>query len=352
TKQGVFVDSNGNGITNVGDRVEYTFVVTNTGNTTLTHITVTDDNAVVTGGPLASLGVGAIDATTFKAVHLITQADIDAALVYNLAIIAATPSSGPDITETSTDPVPCTACPVDPACPDCTITPLTPVSSIAIIKKAVFTDENKDGYTQVGETIKYSFEIKNTGQTSLTNVIVTDNLAGLVLSGSPVNLAVGEVNNTSFTGVYTITQADINAGSVANQAMVEATTPSGAKVNDLSDNDSFTGDGSTVIDITDCVIEVFNAVSPNADGFNDVFSIKGLECYPDNTVEIYNRWGVKVFETNNYNSNGNVFKGYSDGRATISRNEILPDGTYFYTLKYLDNTSVWHSKSGYLYINK
>ena len=353
TKHGAFVDVNGDGKTNVGDQVKYTFVVKNTGNTTLTNITVTDNNAVVSGGPLASLAVGASDSTTFTAVHTVTQADIDAGMVYNLATATGKDPKGDDVTNTSTDPLPCTSCPVDPACPDCTITPLTTSSGIAVIKKAIFVDENNDGYAEVGETIRYSFEVKNTGATTLTNVTITDHLPGLILSGSPITLEPGEINSTNFTGVYAITKADIDAGSVTNQALAEGTTPSGEKVNALSDNTNFVDDKPTVIDVVTCVVEVFNAVSPNGDGINDEFHIQGLECYPNNTVEIYNRWGVKVFETSGYGSKGNVFKGYSDGRTTISRGESLPDGTYFYILKYFDDTAhKMHDKSGYLYIKK
>ena len=273
-------------------------------------------------------------------------------MVYNLATVTGTDPNGADTKGTSTDPLPCTTCNIDPVCPDCTITPLTPSSGIAVIKKAVFTDENNDGYAQVGETIKYSFSIKNTGETSLSNVVITDELPGLILHGNPINLGVGEINSTNFSGSYTITQADINFGSVTNQALAEGTTPDGAKVNDLSDNENFEGDNPTVTPIIpqDCTIEVFNAISPNGDGVNDEFHIKGLECYPNNTVEIYNRWGVKVFETTNYGSNGNVFKGYSDGRTTISRNEKLPTGTYFYILQYED-AGKRIQKSSYLYIS-
>lgn len=102
-------------------------------------------------------------------------------------------------------------------------------------------------------------------------------------------------------------------------------------------------------------IVIHNAISPNGDGKNDYFFIDGISKYPKNTVEIYNRWGVKVFETNNYDSSGNVFRGYSDGRATIERKDALPTGTYFYTLKYVYEgegilpTTV--GKAGYLYIN-
>ena len=95
---------------------------------------------------------------------------------------------------------------------------------------------------------------------------------------------------------------------------------------------------------------VYNALSPNGDGINDSFHIKGIDQYPDNVVEIYNRWGVKVFDTKSYNESDNMFRGYSDGRATINRGEKLPTGTYFYILKY-NNTKKVTEQSGYLYIN-
>ncbi|MFC6095439.1 hypothetical protein ACFPVY_02180 [Flavobacterium qiangtangense] len=85
TKDGTYADVNADGIANVGDVVNYAFTVANTGNTTLTNIIVTDENAVVTGS-LASLAAGATDSTSFTAVHVITQADIDAGYVYNLAL--------------------------------------------------------------------------------------------------------------------------------------------------------------------------------------------------------------------------------------------------------------------------
>lgn len=97
-------------------------------------------------------------------------------------------------------------------------------------------------------------------------------------------------------------------------------------------------------------LEVFNALSPNGDGINDTFHIKGIVNYPDNTVEIYNRWGVKVFDAKSYNESDNVFAGYSDGRVTVKRGEKLPTGTYFYIIKYKDGEK-GVQKSGYLYIN-
>ncbi|NNK12120.1 MAG: T9SS type B sorting domain-containing protein [Flavobacteriaceae bacterium] len=99
-------------------------------------------------------------------------------------------------------------------------------------------------------------------------------------------------------------------------------------------------------------IEVFNVVTPNGDGIHDVLSIRGLEDYPNNTLKIYNRWGVQVFITKAYDTQGNVFDGTSEGRVTIDKENKLPVGTYFYILDYEDNTGATKSMTGYIYLNR
>jgi gliding motility-associated-like protein len=107
------------------------------------------------------------------------------------------------------------------------------------------------------------------------------------------------------------------------------------------------------------VIKEHNAFSPNGDGINDVFVIDNIDdtiCYPENIVEIYNRWGVLVYETKNYNNVTNVFDGSSKGRATISESSNLPSGIYFYLLNYSfvngKGNIETSRKEGYLYLAK
>ncbi|MCL9805714.1 gliding motility-associated C-terminal domain-containing protein, partial [Flavobacterium amniphilum] len=100
-------------------------------------------------------------------------------------------------------------------------------------------------------------------------------------------------------------------------------------------------------------IKVFNAVSPGiVDGLNDFFNIQALddfECYPTNTVQIYNRWGVLVFERDQYkNDTDKGFIGVSEGRVTVSRNEKLPEGTYFYIINYTDKNTKAFNLTGFL----
>ncbi|CAM3411999.1 gliding motility-associated C-terminal domain-containing protein [Flavobacterium chungbukense] len=102
-----------------------------------------------------------------------------------------------------------------------------------------------------------------------------------------------------------------------------------------------------------------NAFSPNGDTVNDTFKIDNIDnltCYPENTVEIYNRWGILVFETKNYNNATNAFDGISRGRTTVQQADGLPTGTYFYIIHYksLDgNNNLQNNQlSGYLYLSK
>lgn len=113
---------------------------------------------------------------------------------------------------------------------------------------------------------------------------------------------------------------------------------------------------------TDWLIEgdvvIYNLVSKNDDSKNDYFLIDNIYKFPNNTVQIFNRWGVKVYETTNYDSTGNgttnVFRGYSEGRGTIAKKEPLPTGTYYYVVsyEYKDASGTrMIKKTGYLHLD-
>lgn len=99
-------------------------------------------------------------------------------------------------------------------------------------------------------------------------------------------------------------------------------------------------------------IEIYNSVSPNGDGVNDIFRIRNIDFYPENRVSIYNRWGVEVYSATSYGQGDTFFKGYSDGRSTINRDVELPEGTYFYILTYKNSRGIEKNRSGYLYIKQ
>lgn len=89
----------------------------------------------------------------------------------------------------------------------------------------------------------------------------------------------------------------------------------------------------------DTVFFIPNTITPNNDGYNDVWYIKGLERFPDNNVRILNRWGDEVFFEEPY---GNVWQGFWNGNP-------LPGATYYYVLK-VKMKGEWKSFSGPLTI--
>lgn len=79
---------------------------------------------------------------------------------------------------------------------------------------------------------------------------------------------------------------------------------------------------------------IYSGFSPNGDNVNETFQIKGLQNYPDSKLTIFNRWGNRVYHSDDYASDW-------DGSHN---NELLPDGTYFYILELNER----NTKSGYL----
>ncbi len=234
-KTGTFIvpddDANGNGVPDAGESVRYAFTVTNTGNVSLADIALSDPDAAVSGGPIASLASGESDTTTFTASHVLTQADVDAGQVLNQATATGTPPAGAPVTDLSDDPADPTdndangnGNPDDP-----TVLTLTQSGSSDLVKESALNDANGNGFPDVGETIDYAFTVTNTGNVTLTDIVITDDKA--TVSGSPIaSLAPGEVDSTSVTGVYTITQGDIDAGTLENTADLTAKDPNGDDV--------------------------------------------------------------------------------------------------------------------------
>jgi uncharacterized repeat protein (TIGR01451 family) len=89
-------DGNNDGFADAGETISFTFTVTNTGNVTLTNVTISDivPGVVVQGGPLAELGPGEVDSTTFTASYVLTDQDIINGFFVNLASLAADSAAG------------------------------------------------------------------------------------------------------------------------------------------------------------------------------------------------------------------------------------------------------------------
>ncbi|TPG39212.1 gliding motility-associated C-terminal domain-containing protein [Flavobacterium pectinovorum] len=331
----------------VGSIINYSFVVKNTGNVILNNIEIADpllsNNAIaVTPNTLVPGETG-----TATASYTVTILDALTGAVVNTAVVVGDTPAGKQVTAVSDSDDPTLLNDDDP-----TVVDLGVVPSIAIIKTATFNDENKNGYAEIGETITYHFAITNTGNIPLVNIIVKDPKPGIVITGDPIILSAGETNTDNFAGIYTLTGEDIAVGSVKNQATVQAVDPKEQVITDKSDDNSILEDDPTILPLNACKIAVYNAVSPNGDGINDVFKIDGIKCYHDAYVEIYDRWGVLVYDAYGYDNETVVFRGVSEGRATVKQKDGLPDGTYFYVITYKTYLNEPMSLTGYLYISE
>ena len=102
------------------------------------------------------------------------------------------------------------------------------------------------------------------------------------------------------------------------------------------------------LNVIDCdTLDFFipEGFSPNSDGVNDLFVIRGIQAFPSNDFVIYNRWGDKVFEQHAYD---NTWDGTSSF-GLILGSDLLPVGTYFYILKLNDGTK---AIKGTIYLNR
>jgi gliding motility-associated-like protein len=122
--------------------------------------------------------------------------------------------------------------------------------------------------------------------------------------------------------------ADGSSTSLSNTAAVTFTNPGSqgsynivVYVNDSCGYNA--GDYQTIIVLPPCTVDIPNVITPNGDGHNEFFKIKGIEFHPNTNVTIFDRWGRKVYENPNYN---NEWKG--DG---------VSDGTFFYVVAVPDD---------------
>ena len=139
-----------------GDTVDYSFVVTNTGNVTLTGITVDDPLVGAVDCPVTTLAP--TESTTCTATYTLTQADVDAGVVDNTATVTGTDPNDTEVEATDTDSVSITAAP-----------------AITLDKQASAPSGNT-----AGDTVDYSFVVENTGNVTLTGITVDDPLVGAV----------------------------------------------------------------------------------------------------------------------------------------------------------------------------
>ena len=195
--------------TSVDDTIRYTFVVTNTGDDTLTNVSISDPLLIappVCGKTTLAGGVNPDDSTTCFGTLKVSQAQLNDDTITNTATVTAINKSGSLVSKTATATV------TGPAAnPQLSITKSTTSSY----------------FTGTGDIVPWSFLVTNTGNVTVNNITVTDdtvtNPPGITCSTR--SLVPGA--STTCVARYTATAADKARTSIPNRASVTGTPARG-----------------------------------------------------------------------------------------------------------------------------
>ena len=193
----VTVTDNGDGITGLADIVQYTIAVQNTGNITLSGLTVSDtftdansNTLSLSSGPTFSganqssaQGILKVNETaTYTALYIIQQTAIDTGKIINYAVAtSSSPGQSNNVTDTSDNGIDNDGNTID----DVTELSITASPSLEVTKTAAVADSNGDGKTGLSDVINYIIKVENKGNVSLTSLTLIDTItdgSGGVLS--------------------------------------------------------------------------------------------------------------------------------------------------------------------------
>ncbi|UGU16980.1 gliding motility-associated C-terminal domain-containing protein [Sinomicrobium kalidii] len=190
------------------------------------------------------------------------------------------------------------------------------------------------------------FSVKVTNETAVTvrNIVIADRLpSGYAYSSHGADK--GTYNAPSGVWDIPVLSEDESAELVISATVLSHGDYTNTAYLDNSDpEDTDDTNNSAEATTEPLCLKVYNLFSPNEDGMNDTFRIDCIENYPDNLLQVYNRYGNLVFKQKGYD---NTWKGSSNVKNTISRNGMLPVGTYYYVLDLGDGST---PVSGWLYI--
>src|SRR5690606_22443459 len=217
-------------VSTAGEVITYTLTVTNTGNTTLENYTVTDVLFPEWRGRIEQLLPGKSQPFTLE--YTVTQTDIDNGGVVNVARVTGDNPGDPDDEDEIEVPVGKDA-------------------SIKITKVA-----DRESFSNVGDVITYTITVNNTGNITLSDVVVTD----ILFTQWREEIAtLAPKANRSFELEYTVTAVDVEEDAVVNVANVNAKDPDGGTPGDeteikvpgifgpvATDDDASTNQGSPV----------------------------------------------------------------------------------------------------------
>ena len=191
-----------------GETITYTYVVTNSGNVTLSGIVLTDSNLGTISCPATRLLPGRT--MTCTATHVTTAADLQAGHITNTATVDGTAPDGTVVSDSD----------------EATVTAVhTP--AISVTKTAAPAT-----YRAAGETITYTYVATNSGNAPLSGIALTDSKLGTI-SCPATALPPGQ--SMTCTATYVTTAADVRAGHITNAVTATGTAPDGTVVSDSTE---------------------------------------------------------------------------------------------------------------------
>jgi gliding motility-associated-like protein/uncharacterized repeat protein (TIGR01451 family) len=201
--------------------------------------------------------------------------------------------------------------------------PVVSCSDIAITKTV---DVSKPS---IGQHVNFTITVNNVGSGHFYDVIINEQLPS-GYSFVSATTSTGSYSNVS--GIWTIPVLNPNqsatlilkvevlsSGNYLNVAFIDGSNPI----------DSKPENNSAAAEVEPLCLVVFSEFSPNGDGANETFRIDCIESFPNNKLEIFNRYGKLVFSKNDYS---NDWDGTANVSGAASKDEKLPAGTYYYVL--------------------
>jgi gliding motility-associated-like protein/uncharacterized repeat protein (TIGR01451 family) len=260
-----------------GNRITYTFTITNTGKNSLQGITLLDPklgfNAKTLDGTLLP---GA--SMSYEEIYLLTQADREAGRVINTAMVSAETQIGIIVTDRSGSEI----------SNDVPTTVTVPGAPVAI---------NDHAETRANAAV-------------LIDILANDDPVNSRFDIATIVITEAPKSGTVF----------INSDGTVTYTPLPGFTGEDSFRYSVSDMEGYqTNIALVTINANFFKLSIANTFTPNGDGINDYFNIVGLNQYAENDLTIFNRWGSEIYRKQNYANNWS--------------GEGLGEGTYFYLLK-------------------
>lgn len=208
-------EANTTGPVEVGDEIGYTLTVTNTGNVSLTQVTVDDALlGVMECIPVMPAGLAPGGTKACEDAYTVTQADVDAGEVVNVAVATGIDRAGTEVSDAD----------------EVTVPTVGPDPELTVVKVA-----DTAGPVDVGDEIGYTITVTNTGNVTLTGVVVDDPLLFDLVCDPDAPASVMPTEVITCTGIHTVIPEEILDGQVVNTAAATGVDPNATEVSDDDD---------------------------------------------------------------------------------------------------------------------